>query len=113
MLENLLEQNKIWAAKTQKENPHFFEELAKQQKPDYLWIGCADSRVPSNQIINMPPGEIFVHRNVANLVIHSDLNCLSVIQYAVFNLKIKDIIVCGHYGRCEPQEDILADLLRI
>lgn len=98
MLENLLEQNKIWAAKTQKENPHFFEELAKQQKPDYLWIGCADSRVPSNQIINMPPGEIFVHRNVANLVIHSDLNCLSVIQYAVFNLKIKDIIVCGHYG---------------
>jgi carbonic anhydrase len=98
MIKNLLEQNRLWAEKTQKQNPGFFKELAKQQNPEYLWIGCSDSRVPSNQIIDMPPGEIFVHRNVANLVVHSDLNCLSVIQYAVYRLKVKDIIVCGHYG---------------
>lgn len=98
MLEDLLEQNRVWAEKTARENPGFFEELSKQQSPDYLWIGCADSRVPSNQIVDLPPGEVFVHRNVANLVIQTDLNCLSVIQYAVFNLKIKHIIVCGHYG---------------
>ncbi len=98
MLENILEQNKKWAEKTRSENPDFFNELAKQQTPEYLWIGCADSRVPSNQVVDLPPGEIFVHRNIANLVVSSDLNCLSVIQYAVFHLKVKHIIVCGHYG---------------
>jgi carbonic anhydrase len=98
MIEHLLENNKNWAKEVAEENPTFFPELSKQQKPQYLWIGCADSRVPANQVIGLPPGEVFVHRNVANLVVHSDLNCLSVIQYAVFNLGVKDIIVCGHYG---------------
>lgn len=98
MLSHLLEQNRLWAEKVSRENPSFFDELAKQQKPEFLWIGCADSRVPANQIIGLPPGEVFVHRNVANLVVPSDLNCLSVIQYAVFNLGVKHIIICGHYG---------------
>jgi carbonic anhydrase len=98
MLSDLLEKNRAWAAKMLKEDPEFFQELSKQQNPKYLWIGCSDSRVPANQIIGLPPGEIFVHRNVANLVVHSDLNCLSVIQYAVFNLGVEHIIVCGHYG---------------
>jgi carbonic anhydrase len=82
----------------ERERPGFFESLASQQKPRYLWIGCADSRVPANEIIGLPPGEVFVHRNVANLVVHSDLNCLSVLDFAVNVLKIEDIIVCGHYG---------------
>ena len=97
-LANLLEKNKHWANKMRRNNPIFFEELAHQQSPQYLWIGCSDSRVPANQIIDLLPGEVFVHRNVANVIVHSDLNCLSVIQYAVDVLRIKHIIVCGHYG---------------
>jgi carbonic anhydrase len=97
-LASLLEKNKHWANKMRRNNPIFFEELAHQQSPQYLWIGCSDSRVPANQIIDLLPGEVFVHRNVANVIVHSDLNCLSVIQYAVDVLRIKHIIVCGHYG---------------
>jgi len=92
------ESNREWAERIEREQPGFFEQLSKQQHPEYLWIGCADSRVPANEIINLPPGEVFVHRNIANLVVHTDLNCLSVIQYAVEVLKVKHIIVCGHYG---------------
>ncbi|MCW5199607.1 carbonate dehydratase [Desulfobulbus sp. F1] len=98
VLKHLFEQNKKWAAEIKEQHPDFFLKLAKQQSPEYLWIGCSDSRVPANQIIGLLPGEIFVHRNIANLVVHTDLNCLSVIQYAVDVLKIKHIIVCGHYG---------------
>ena len=97
-LNALLENNRSWAERIESEQPGFFTELAKQQNPEYLWIGCADSRVPANQILNLAPGEIFVHRNIANVVVHTDLNCLSVIQYAVEVLKVKHIIVCGHYG---------------
>ncbi|MBU4262798.1 MAG: carbonate dehydratase [Proteobacteria bacterium] len=95
---HLFENNKKWAAKTTESAPDFFLRLSKQQSPKYLWIGCADSRVPANQIVGLLPGEIFVHRNIANVVVHTDLNCLSVIQYAVEVLKIEHIIVCGHYG---------------
>lgn len=98
VLKNLFEKNRKWAEKVKKTDPDFFLNLSKQQNPEYLWIGCSDSRVPANEIVDMPPGEIFVHRNIANLVIHTDLNCLSVIQYAVEVLKVKHIIVCGHYG---------------
>ena len=98
VLNNLLENNKKWAANIKETDPGFFGKLSKQQSPEYLWIGCSDSRVPANEIVNMLPGEIFVHRNIANLIIHTDLNCLSVIQYAVEVLKVKYIIVCGHYG---------------
>ena len=98
VLKNLFEQNRKWAEKVKESDPDFFLKLSRQQNPEYLWIGCSDSRVPSNQIVGMLPGEIFVHRNIANLVVPSDLNCLSVIQYAVEVLKIKHIIVCGHYG---------------
>ncbi|WP_372795367.1 carbonate dehydratase [Pontiella sp.] len=97
-LKPLFDQNREWAEKIEKEQPGFFEELSKMQAPDILWIGCADSRVPANEIIDLPPGEVFVHRNIANVVVHTDLNCLSVIQYAVEVLKVKHIIVCGHYG---------------
>lgn len=97
-LAKLLEKNREWAAGIKNNDPGFFEKLLGQQSPEYLWIGCADSRVPANQIVGMLPGEIFVHRNIANMVIHSDLNCLSVIQYAVEVLSVKHIIVCGHYG---------------
>ena len=97
-LENLFERNQAWAEQIKSEDPLFFKKLSEQQAPDYLWIGCSDSRVPANEIVGMLPGDIFVHRNVANLVIHTDLNCLSVIQYAVDVLKVKHIIVCGHYG---------------
>ncbi len=97
-LEHLFKSNKDWAASIVKEDPKFFERLSELQAPEYLWIGCSDSRVPSNELINLAPGEVFVHRNIANMVIHSDLNCLSVIQYAVEVLKVKHIIVCGHYG---------------
>ena len=97
-LTQLFEHNKIWAEKITKEQPDFFDKLSQQQSPEYLWIGCSDSRVPANELLGMLPGEIFVHRNIANQVIHTDLNCLSVIQYAVEILKVKHIIVCGHYG---------------
>lgn len=97
-LKHLLDKNRDWAAAIKKEDPNFFSQLSKQQSPEYLWIGCSDSRVPANQIINLPPGEVFVHRNIANVVVHTDLNCLSVIQFAVEVLKVKHIIVCGHYG---------------
>jgi carbonic anhydrase len=97
-LPHLFERNLEWANKIKEEDPNFFSRLSKQQAPEYLWIGCSDSRVPANQIINLPPGEVFVHRNIANLVVHTDLNCLSVIQFAVEVLKVKHVIVCGHYG---------------
>jgi carbonic anhydrase len=98
ILKNLFENNLKWAAKIKESDPDFFVKLSRQQKPEYLWIGCSDSRVPSNQIVDLMPGEIFVHRNIANVVIHTDLNCLSVIQYAVAVLQVRHIIVCGHYG---------------
>ncbi len=98
VLKHLFDQNKKWAARIRKTDPDFFTNLSRQQNPEYLWIGCSDSRVPANQIVDVLPGEVFVHRNIANLVIHTDLNCLSVIQYAVDMLKVKHIIVCGHYG---------------
>jgi len=97
-LKPLFDNNREWAEKIAREQPGFFEQLSKQQNPEYLWIGCSDSRVPANEIVNLPPGEVFVHRNIANVVVHTDLNCLSVIQYAVDVLKVKHIIVCGHYG---------------
>jgi carbonic anhydrase len=97
-LKRLFDNNRDWAAAVTAQDAHFFEKLAAQQAPEYLWIGCADSRVPANQITGLLPGEVFVHRNIANLVIHTDLNCLSVMQYAVEVLKVKHIIVCGHYG---------------
>jgi len=97
-LKHLFDQNRLWASRIQQGSPDFFQDLSKQQSPEYLWIGCADSRVPANEIVGLPPGGVFVHRNVANLVIHSDLNCLSCIQYAVEVLKVKHIMVVGHYG---------------
>jgi carbonic anhydrase len=97
-LSHLLANNRAWAERMEHAQPGFFKNLASQQKPRYLWIGCADSRVPANEIIGLPPGEVFVHRNVANLVVHSDLNCLSVLDFAVNALQITDIIVCGHYN---------------
>ncbi|OUR84985.1 carbonic anhydrase [Marinomonas sp. 42_23_T18] len=97
-LDDLFIKNREWAESITREQPDFFETLSKQQKPDYLWIGCADSRVPANEIVNLMPGEVFVHRNIANVVVHSDLNCLSVIQFAVDVLKVKHIMVVGHYG---------------
>lgn len=97
-LSQLLANNRAWAARVEREHKGFFASLTAQQQPKYLWIGCSDSRVPANEIIGLLPGEVFVHRNVANLVVHSDLNCLSVIDFAVNELKIQDIIVCGHYG---------------
>ena len=97
-LSHLLTNNRAWAAGVTRDDPQFFARLAKQQAPQYLWIGCSDSRVPANQIVGLLPGEMFVHRNVANVVVHADLNCLSSIQYAVDVLKVRHIIVCGHYG---------------
>ncbi len=97
-LDELLERNRSWAADLTARDPEFFPTLARQQAPGYLWIGCSDSRVPANQIVGLLPGELFVHRNVANVVVHTDLNCLSVLQFAVDVLKIRDVIVCGHYG---------------
>lgn len=95
---SLFENNRQWAKDIRKANPAFFEKLSQQQSPKYLWIGCSDSRVPANEIVGLLPGELFVHRNVSNLVVHTDMNCLSVMQYAIAILKIKHIIVCGHYG---------------
>ena len=97
-LPELFANNRRWAAERVRVDPAFFSRLASQQAPAYLWIGCSDSRVPANEIVDLPPGELFVHRNVANLVVHTDLNCLSVLQYAVDALRVKHIIVCGHYG---------------
>jgi len=97
-LNHLLANNQAWAAKRKEEDPQFFERLCAQQSPKYLWIGCSDSRVPANQITGLAPGEVFVHRNVGNLVVHTDFNCLSVVQFAVEVLKVEHIIVCGHYG---------------
>jgi carbonic anhydrase len=97
-LTKLIEKNKAWAKEITDSNPEFFTRLSQEQTPEYLWIGCSDSRVPANQIVSLPPGELFVHRNIANVVVHTDLNCLSVIQFAVEVLHVKHIIVCGHYG---------------
>jgi len=97
-IEELLRNNRDWAAKVSAEDPRFFPTLARQQSPAYLWIGCSDSRVPANEIVGLRPGELFVHRNVANIVVHTDLNCLSVLQYAVEVLGVRHVIVCGHYG---------------
>lgn len=118
-LQPLLDNNRAWAEKTRKVDPEFFESLARQQTPDYLWIGCSDSRVPANELLGLLPGEVFVHRNVANVVVHTDLNCLSVMQYAVDVLKVKHIIVCGHYGcggvnaaRCKSKLGLIDNWLR-
>lgn len=97
-LSRLLENNRKWAARVEQKRPGFFAKLARQQSPEVLWIGCSDSRVPANEIVDLPPGEVFVHRNVANQVMHVDFNCLAVLQYAVEALRIRHIIVCGHYG---------------
>ena len=97
-LKSLLDKNREWAEKIKHVDPDFFPTLAAQQAPEYLWIGCADSRVPANEIVDLMPGELFVHRNVSNLVVHSDMNCLSVLQYAVEVLKVKNVMVVGHYG---------------
>src|SRR4029077_11109486 len=98
MLEHLFEKNRSWAQRIREQDPDFFTKLSQQQSPEYLWIGCSDSRVPANQIVGLLPGELFVHRNIANLVVHTDLNCLSVMQFAVDILKVRHVIVCGHYG---------------
>ncbi|WP_420547092.1 carbonate dehydratase [Curvivirga sp.] len=97
-LNKILDMNKDWVETVNTEDPTFFERSSKGQSPEFLWIGCADSRVPANQILGLPPGEVFVHRNIANVVVHSDLNCLSVLQYAVEVLKVKSVVVAGHYG---------------
>src|SRR5476651_969134 len=97
-LDHLFKQNRDWAAAIRARDPEFFPKLSRQQSPEYLWIGCSDSRVPANEIVNLLPGELFVHRNIANVVVHTDLNCLSVMQFAIDVLKVKHIIVCGHYG---------------
>ncbi|MFZ0064022.1 MAG: carbonate dehydratase [Pyrinomonadaceae bacterium] len=97
-LKELLENNRAWAEGIKARDPEFFQKLAQQQNPRYLWIGCSDSRVPSTQLVGLPPGEMFVHRNVANVVVHTDVNCLSVLQFAVDVLKVDHVIVCGHYG---------------
>jgi carbonic anhydrase len=98
LLKQLFANNRAWAAKMTRQDPEFFTRLSSQQAPEYLWIGCADSRVPANEIVGLAPGELLVHRNVANVVVHADLNCLSVLQFAVEVLKVEHIIVCGHYG---------------
>ncbi|GAA3718164.1 carbonate dehydratase [Oceanisphaera sediminis] len=98
ILKQLFNNNQEWSERIKAEDPTFFEKLALQQAPEYLWIGCSDSRVPANQLTGLLPGDVFVHRNVANLVMHTDFNCLSVVQYAVEVLKVKHIIICGHYG---------------
>ncbi|RZA20937.1 MAG: carbonate dehydratase [Lysobacteraceae bacterium] len=97
-IDELLDNNRIWAERISREDPTFFERLSKQQAPKFLWIGCSDSRVPANQVVDLAPGEVFVHRNIANVVVHTDLNCLSVIQFAVDVLKVEHILVVGHYG---------------
>ena len=108
-LDHLFERNREWARQIREQDPEFFPKLSQQQAPAYLWIGCSDSRVPANQIVGLLPGELFVHRNVANLVVHTDLNCLSVMQFAVDVLKVQHIIVCGHYGCSGVQAVIRRD----
>ncbi len=105
-LSHLFQSNRAWAERIRRQDPEFFQKLTHQQSPEYLWIGCSDSRVPANEIVGLMPGELFVHRNVANVVVHTDLNCLSVIQFAVEVLKVRHVIVCGHYG-CSGVEAIL------
>lgn len=107
-LQDLIDKNRLWSAAVRADDPQFFERLAGQQSPKYLWIGCSDSRVPATQIVDLPPGEIFVQRNVANVVSHTDLNCLSTIQFAVDALKVEHIIVVGHYG-CGGVQAVLDD----
>ena len=97
-LSHLFDRNREWAARVTARDPHFFARLASHQRPDYLWIGCSDSRVPANEIVDLDPGELFVHRNVANVVVHTDLNCLSVLQYAIDVLRVGHVMVVGHYG---------------
>jgi carbonic anhydrase len=97
-LPDLFEKNRAWSERIRSADPDFFPRLSRQQRPRYLWIGCSDSRVPANQIVDLAPGEVFVHRNIANVVAHSDLNCLSVMQFAIDVLKVEHVIVCGHYG---------------
>jgi carbonic anhydrase len=97
-LQDLFANNRAWAARRREQDPEFFSRLVSQQSPEYLWIGCSDSRVPANEIVGLDPGELFVHRNIANLVVHTDLNCLSVLQFAVDVLKVRHVIVTGHYG---------------
>jgi carbonic anhydrase len=98
ILEHLFAKNEAWSKRTRQRDPHFFQNLCEQQAPEYLWIGCSDSRVPANEIVDLRPGELFVHRNVANVVVHTDMNCMSVLQYAVDVLKVKHVMVVGHYG---------------
>ena len=97
-LSELFEKNRVWSLQQLQEDPDYFQRLVKQQAPKYLWIGCSDSRVPANQITGLNPGEVFVHRNIANVIVHTDLNCLSVVHYAIQVLKVQHVIVCGHYG---------------
>src|SRR3954471_3476596 len=108
-LNHLFENNKAWSERIREQDPEFFSKLSQQQSPSYLWIGCSDSRVPANQIVGLLPGDLFVHRNVANLVVHTDLNCLSVMQFAVDILKVRHIIVCGHYGCSGVQASLRRD----
>jgi len=108
LLKHLFENNRAWAENIRKQDPEFFAKLSGQQAPKYLWIGCSDSRVPANQIVGLLPGELFVHRNIANLVVHTDLNCLAVMQFAVDILRVGHIIVCGHYG-CSGVQAVLRD----
>jgi carbonic anhydrase len=108
-LKHLFDNNRDWARRISRQDPEFFHKLSHQQAPDYLWIGCSDSRVPANEIVDLLPGELFVHRNVANLVVHTDLNCLSVMQFAVDILKVRHIIVCGHYGCSGIQATLRGD----
>jgi carbonic anhydrase len=108
-LDHLFVQNRAWADGIRARDPEFFLKLSRQQAPEYLWIGCSDSRVPANEIVNLLPGELFVHRNIANVVVHTDLNCLSVMQFAVDVLKVKHIIVCGHYGCSGVQAALRGD----
>ena len=108
-LPQLFANNRAWAARLRRQDPDFFQRLSQQQSPGYLWIGCSDSRVPANQIVDLPPGELFVHRNIANLVVHTDLNCLSVMQFAVEILQVRHVIVCGHYGCSGVRAALRAD----
>ena len=110
-LSHLFANNRTWSSRMREQDPQFFAKLTRQQRPDYLWIGCSDSRVPANEIVDLLPGELFVHRNVANVVVHTDLNCLSVMQFAIDMLKVRHVIVCGHYGCGGVQAALRGDRL--